>query len=132
MSSSTLDGPRMSQKLHASLKTRPLPARLPSSIAALTACVLVLFACAEFEARAACAQQQSPPPPMRPLEREIAGSEVHSYGMTLARGQFVRAVFEQRGVDVVVTLVDPQGDRKSTRLISIHQWISRMASHAWI
>ncbi|HKP73786.1 MAG TPA: tetratricopeptide repeat protein, partial [Pyrinomonadaceae bacterium] len=42
-------------------------------------------------------------------EREIGGGEIHSYHLTLAPRQFVRAVFDQRGVDVVVTLLDARG-----------------------
>ena len=34
---------------------------------------------------------------------------MHTYGLTLAPGQFVRAVFDQRGVDVEVALLDPEG-----------------------
>jgi CHAT domain-containing protein/tetratricopeptide (TPR) repeat protein len=42
-------------------------------------------------------------------ERDLAGGEIHTYKLTLSQGQFVRAVFEQRGVDVVVTLKDEAG-----------------------
>src|SRR5437763_2562741 len=42
-------------------------------------------------------------------ERDLAGGEIHTYKLTLSRGQFVRAVFDQRGVDVVVTLKDATG-----------------------
>ena len=42
-------------------------------------------------------------------ERDLAGGEIHTYQLTLSQGQFVRAVFEQRGVDVVVTLKDAAG-----------------------
>jgi CHAT domain-containing protein/tetratricopeptide (TPR) repeat protein len=42
-------------------------------------------------------------------ERDLAGGEIHTYKLTLSQGQFVRAVFEQRGVDVVVTLKDASG-----------------------
>lgn len=46
---------------------------------------------------------------LQPLERELGDADIHSYGLTLAPGDFVRAVFEQRGVDVVVTLIAPDG-----------------------
>jgi CHAT domain-containing protein/Flp pilus assembly protein TadD len=55
------------------------------------------------------AQPTSAWTPSQPLEREIAGAEIHSYGLTLAPGQFIRAVFDQRGVDVVITLLGPDG-----------------------
>jgi len=38
----------------------------------------------------------------KPLEREIAGSQKHSYQIALARGAYAGAIVEQRGVDVVV------------------------------
>jgi CHAT domain-containing protein len=74
------------------------------SLAILSACLLALCAGREVFAQAAVA-----PTPSGPIERDIAGGEIHSYGMTLAQGQFIRAVFEQRGVDVVVTLLDAEG-----------------------
>ena len=42
--------------------------------------------------------------PQQPLERNLAGSEMHSYRLTLTSGQFIRALFDQRGIDVVVAL----------------------------
>jgi CHAT domain-containing protein len=44
-----------------------------------------------------------------PLERELSGGEIHTYRLTLNRGQFIRAVFDQRGIDVEVTLLDAAG-----------------------
>src|SRR5262245_2108559 len=40
--------------------------------------------------------------PGKPLEREIAGGEKHSYQIILAQGEYARVIVEQRGVDVVV------------------------------
>lgn len=45
------------------------------------------------------------------IEREIDGAERHAYRIALARGQFLRAVVEQRGVNVALTLFGPQGDK---------------------
>jgi CHAT domain-containing protein/tetratricopeptide (TPR) repeat protein len=45
-----------------------------------------------------------------PLERELAGGEVHSYRLRLTAGQFIRAIFEQRGIDILVTLSGPDGE----------------------
>jgi CHAT domain-containing protein len=42
-------------------------------------------------------------------ERELTGGGMHTYGLTLAAGQYVRAVFDQRGVDVEASLLDPDG-----------------------
>jgi enterochelin esterase family protein len=45
----------------------------------------------------------------KPIERELAGGEVHAYQIKLAAGQFLHAVVEQRGIDIVATLSGPDG-----------------------
>src|SRR5215213_9035145 len=45
----------------------------------------------------------------KPIGRELAGGEAHSYRLTLAAGQFCNIVADQRGIDVVVTLYGPDG-----------------------
>ncbi len=45
------------------------------------------------------------------VERELSGGEVHNYRLTLAAGQYSRIVLVQRGVDVVLTIVSPSGQR---------------------
>src|SRR6185369_10238931 len=47
--------------------------------------------------------------PGRPVEREIAGGESHTYQISLAAGQFVRAVVEQKAIDVKLALANPDG-----------------------
>jgi erythromycin esterase len=47
----------------------------------------------------------------KPIEREIAGTDSHSYYITLLAGQFLRAVVDQRGIDVIVTVIDPDGKK---------------------
>jgi CHAT domain-containing protein len=47
--------------------------------------------------------------PGRPIVRDLAGIQSHSYQMTLAAGQYVRVIIDQRGVDVVVKLIAPDG-----------------------
>lgn len=44
------------------------------------------------------------------LEREIRAGESHTYPVVLETGQFLRVVVDQNGVDVVVRLVDPEGN----------------------
>jgi CHAT domain-containing protein/tetratricopeptide (TPR) repeat protein len=44
-----------------------------------------------------------------PVSREIGASEVHSYRITLASGQYARLVIDQRGLDLVVRVVGPDG-----------------------
>ena len=57
--------------------------------------------------------RQSPAPAElqlgKPVEREIAPGQVHSYALRLDAGAFVRAVVDQRGVDLVVRVVGPDG-----------------------
>jgi CHAT domain-containing protein/Tfp pilus assembly protein PilF len=43
------------------------------------------------------------------IEREMAGVAVHSYRVALKAGQFVHIAVEQKGIDVVLTLIDPNG-----------------------
>ncbi|MEW6735513.1 MAG: tetratricopeptide repeat protein [Acidobacteriota bacterium] len=45
----------------------------------------------------------------KPIERELAGSEVHSYKVRLTASQFINVVVEQKGIDVVATLVGVDG-----------------------
>lgn len=49
--------------------------------------------------------------PGKPIERELAGGQVHSYQLTLDARQYVNAVIEQRGIDVTVTLFSPNGQK---------------------
>jgi CHAT domain-containing protein len=43
----------------------------------------------------------------KPIEREIAGGQVHIYRLMLTAGEYVHIVVDQRGVDVVVRLLGP-------------------------
>jgi CHAT domain-containing protein/Tfp pilus assembly protein PilF len=43
------------------------------------------------------------------VAKGIKGGEAHTYRLGLTAGQFLHAVIEQRGIDVVVTLLDPDG-----------------------
>ena len=45
----------------------------------------------------------------KPIERELAGGQSHSYRILLAAGQYLHLVADQRGIDVVVTLFGPDG-----------------------
>jgi CHAT domain-containing protein len=46
---------------------------------------------------------------VQPLVRELSAGQMHTYRLTLSSGQFIRAVFDQRGLDVEVALVDAGG-----------------------
>ncbi len=49
--------------------------------------------------------------PGKPIERELAGNQAHSYQLKLTAGQYLHVVVEQRGIDVVVTLFGPDGKK---------------------
>ena len=46
-----------------------------------------------------------------PVERELAGGVAHSYIVTLTAGQYMKVVVEQKGIDVVVRLFGPDGQK---------------------
>ncbi len=71
--------------------------------------MLLLLAAALFAVVVAAApsRAQAPEPPA--IEREITGGMVHTFRLRLNPGQFVRAVFDQRGVDLVLALKGPDG-----------------------
>ena len=47
----------------------------------------------------------------KPIERELKGSEAHSYKILLTANQFLHIVVEQKGIDVVVALFAPDGKK---------------------
>lgn len=64
----------------------------------------------------AFAQTQSAEAPERlelgkPLLRELAGGQTHAYPLTLAAGQYLNVIVDQRGIDVVVRLFAPDGKK---------------------
>jgi len=46
-----------------------------------------------------------------PIERELKGGEGHSYRVMLTVGQYLHVVVEQKGIDVVVRLFGPDGQK---------------------
>ena len=49
--------------------------------------------------------------PDKAIERAMAGGDVHDYKVLLKAGQFLHLVVDQRGIDVVVSLLGPDGKR---------------------
>jgi tetratricopeptide (TPR) repeat protein len=47
----------------------------------------------------------------RPIERELAGGQVHYYKITVEAGQYLHLIVDQRGIDVVVALSGPEGKK---------------------
>src|SRR6185295_18186400 len=55
------------------------------------------------------ASQSSPPLLGAPFEKELQAGTVDSYRVVLAAGDYLHAVVEQRGVDVIAAVFDPTG-----------------------
>jgi CHAT domain-containing protein/predicted negative regulator of RcsB-dependent stress response len=49
----------------------------------------------------------------KPIERELSGGESHFYKITTISGQYLHIVVEQRGIDVALALVAPDGKKVS-------------------
>lgn len=47
--------------------------------------------------------------PGEPVERELKGGEGHAYELALAAGEYVHVVVEQKGIDVAVRRIGPDG-----------------------
>src|SRR5512144_1087708 len=47
--------------------------------------------------------------PGQPVERELAGGQNHSFQIDLATGQYVRVKIDQRGIDLVLQVLGPDG-----------------------
>src|SRR5215510_2623647 len=47
----------------------------------------------------------------KPIEREMAGGQKHYYTITLEAGQYLQLIIGQKGIDVIVTLFDPEGKK---------------------
>ncbi len=43
----------------------------------------------------------------KPIERELAGGQTHTYEITLAADQYIKVVVDQRGIDVGLKLIGP-------------------------
>jgi CHAT domain-containing protein/uncharacterized protein HemY len=56
-------------------------------------------------------EQSAMPEPGSSITRELGGGETHSYRITLEAGQFFRAVFDQQGVNLLLTLYGPDGHK---------------------
>ena len=73
--------------------------------------LLILLLAPSYPARQAEKDHVTLLTPGSPIAREIKGGELHTYRIRLEAGQFLRAVFTQRGADVVVTVISPDGQK---------------------
>jgi C-terminal processing protease CtpA/Prc len=77
--------------------------KLPSLLSCL---YLMLFLCV---INAVAQEQTRPLLPNSPIERELAGGQTHVYTIKLDAGQMARVIAEQKGIDVVVSVIAPDG-----------------------
>ncbi|MGE0129512.1 MAG: tetratricopeptide repeat protein [Blastocatellales bacterium] len=72
--------------------------------------IFLLLLLSPFSDTASASQQQPASlEPGKPVERSLTSGETHGYRVTLGSGQFIRIVAEQRGVDVAVKILSPDG-----------------------
>src|SRR6266851_9741532 len=57
------------------------------------------------------AQQIPELKPNTSIESPLSGGQTHEYRMVLDKGQFLHAVVQQKGIDVEVVLLGPDGKR---------------------
>ncbi len=87
-------------------------ATFSAPLSALTITSAIFFQNLPGPGQTTTAQQDGPIPMLeasKPVERELLGTQTHSYRLTMAEHQYARVVVEQRGVDVTVQLVDSAG-----------------------
>ena len=77
-------------------------------------------------------QSLNPPEPGKLVEREITGSEPHTYAIRLSHGEFIQIIATQKNVDIVIQLVDPNGKQISevnfSRNFGARESISHLAT----
>src|SRR5262249_36804597 len=75
----------------------------------------VLLSLCALRVPAAPQSQLKPAPasiePGKPIERSIDAGETQSYTVILTAGQYAHVVVDQRGVDVVVSILAPDGTK---------------------
>ena len=47
--------------------------------------------------------------PDKSIEEQVTGGSTHSYRVALSSGQFLHVMLQQRGIDLLITLRDPNG-----------------------
>lgn len=85
---------------------RPSPS-LAGSVVALAATFGLLLK--GIPQRGSSLSPPSPPLLAAPIERDLQAGTADSYRVVLAAGDYLHAVVEQRGVDVIASLFDPAG-----------------------
>jgi CHAT domain-containing protein/predicted negative regulator of RcsB-dependent stress response len=77
------------------------------------------------------AQETDSLEPGKPIERELSGGQSHSYKIAMISGQYLQVVVDQRGIDVAVVLLAPDGkmisEVDSERLVERSETVSTIA-----
>ncbi len=79
--------------------------------------IVLLTICSSISAQS---QDNNSAPAIEPgkaIGRELASGERHDYRITLAAGEFAQVVVEQRGIDVIVSLLTADGEKVAERII---------------
>ena len=105
--------------------------QFPASLAALAFPVLMLFSPAQNAAQSGDQRLLTADAPMT---RELSSGQAHSYQLTLAAGQYLQVSVDQRGCDVAVALLGPDGalqaeadfdsDLRGQEILS---WVTKLA-----
>ena len=61
----------------------------------------------------------------KPVERTLAGEQLHKYTIALGPDQYMRLLARQNGVDIMLTVVDPAGRIDHQRIID-HEFNARL------
>jgi tetratricopeptide (TPR) repeat protein len=72
-------------------------------------CLLILILCINLSALAQTKDELRPLEPGQPIERKLAGGQAHLYQISLRAGQFMRVVAVQKGINILLTLANPEG-----------------------
>ena len=75
----------------------------------LLSILTLMLGCLGLGVAAQTMQESQPLQAGKPVEREIAGGQSHTYQLKLTTGQFMRVLVEQKGIDIALALIGPDG-----------------------
>jgi CHAT domain-containing protein/tetratricopeptide (TPR) repeat protein len=105
-----------------SIRARRLASIFTLSLASLLALSLYPDARSIAQTTTTPSQDKTEVATLSPVERELKGGETHSYQVRLTSGQFLYALVEQKGIDVVIALYDPSGKQIAQADSPNDQW----------
>lgn len=90
-------------------RSHPTPKAAPRAINFLASLAAILILSINASSHQQTGRDVRALDPGKPVEREIAGGQAHYYEVALTRGQYIRVVADQRGIDLTVAFVEPGG-----------------------